>query len=198
MFDLASTISPKGLKLFDLVKALGGVSEDDFIDACPGPFLLQVPMQGGVIPEAQPRGGPTAKFDANLIHDPSGTIAISRSSIMKLQRSSDVESAILHLVIARGDGPKITIGRADDCDVTLGEATVSKKHAEISQAMGNYMLCDLGSHNGTFIDGTRLEPEKPMRVDGLQNLWFSSYRAVFLLPEQLYQLASNLRKKRGG
>lgn len=198
MFDLASTISPKGLKLFDLVKALGTVGEDDFIDACPGPFLLQVPMQGTVIPEAQPKGGPTQKFDAGAIADPSGTIAISRSSIMKLQRSSDVESAILHLLINRGDGSKVSLGRADDCDVILGEATVSKKHAEITQAMGNYLLADLGSHNGTFIDGNRLEAEQPTRIDGLQNLWFSSYRAVFLLPEQLFQLAANLRKKRGG
>ena len=92
----------------------------------------------------------------------------------------------------------MVLGRADDCDVVLGEPTVSKRHAEVTQAMGNYLLSDLNSHNGTFIDGNRLEPEKPTRIDGLQNLWFSSYRAVFQLPEQHYQLASNLRKKRGG
>ena len=52
---------------------------------------------------------------------------------------------------------KIIIGRDKNCDIVLPEVTVSSKHAEISKISDEvYLLRDLGSTNGTYINGDKL------------------------------------------
>lgn len=51
----------------------------------------------------------------------------------------------------------VVIGRADDADITIQEETVSRKHARITP-MGLYLeVEDLGSSNGTIVDGESAE-----------------------------------------
>jgi len=52
----------------------------------------------------------------------------------------------------------LTIGRQAGVQLLLDEATISRRHAEISYANGQYILQDLGSSNGTFVNDLRLEP----------------------------------------
>ena len=49
--------------------------------------------------------------------------------------------------------PRVTLGRADDSDVAVRGAGVSRKHAEIVRSAVGYHLRDLGSTNGTFVNG---------------------------------------------
>ncbi len=54
-------------------------------------------------------------------------------------------------------GGKVTaIGRALDNDLILESSDVSRHHARIEQATGGFRLIDLGSTNGTFVNGQRL------------------------------------------
>jgi pSer/pThr/pTyr-binding forkhead associated (FHA) protein len=80
---------------------------------------------------------------------------------------TDNESAMTaRLLLLSGDGwrqeyrlakPETFIGRADDCDIVLDYASVSRQHARIEQDEGgNYRLADCGSTNGTFLNGRRL------------------------------------------
>jgi hypothetical protein len=48
------------------------------------------------------------------------------------------------------------LGRAADVDVPLDDAGVSRRHAEIHVTDGRYRVVDLGSTNGTFLDGERV------------------------------------------
>ncbi|HEU5226289.1 MAG TPA: FHA domain-containing protein, partial [Ktedonobacteraceae bacterium] len=48
------------------------------------------------------------------------------------------------------------IGRQPGVYMLIDEGSVSRRHAEIIHANGKYMLQDLGSTNGTFVNGTRL------------------------------------------
>ncbi|MBL8860326.1 MAG: FHA domain-containing protein [Planctomycetes bacterium] len=48
-------------------------------------------------------------------------------------------------------------GRADDCAVRLHDASVSRRHARLEQTVAGWSLVDLGSRNGLFLDGARLE-----------------------------------------
>ena len=50
----------------------------------------------------------------------------------------------------------ISIGRASDCTIVINDTTVSKMHAEIILENGNISLKDLGSTNGTFVNGNKL------------------------------------------
>jgi ABC-type multidrug transport system ATPase subunit len=51
----------------------------------------------------------------------------------------------------------ITIGRTSDSDLIVSDLGVSRKHAELRKSpSGRYQIIDLGSHNGTFVNGARV------------------------------------------
>lgn len=51
----------------------------------------------------------------------------------------------------------VRIGRAPDCEVQLENAAVSRYHCEISRHGGVLRLRDLGSNNGTVLNGVKVE-----------------------------------------
>jgi hypothetical protein len=50
----------------------------------------------------------------------------------------------------------LTIGRLPECTITLADTNVSRKHAEVRPEGAGFMLSDLGSTNGTFVNGARI------------------------------------------
>jgi len=52
--------------------------------------------------------------------------------------------------------PRITVGRHPDNDLCLANPTVSKRHAELVWSEGELRFRDLGSTNGTFLNGRRI------------------------------------------
>jgi pSer/pThr/pTyr-binding forkhead associated (FHA) protein len=51
----------------------------------------------------------------------------------------------------------ILIGRIADCDVRVKDETVTRGHARIDHEDGRYWVTDLGSDNGTYVNGRRIE-----------------------------------------
>ncbi len=51
----------------------------------------------------------------------------------------------------------LVIGRSRDCDVTLDDPNISRRHAEIRQENGGHVVVDLGSTNGIEVNGSRVE-----------------------------------------
>ncbi len=62
--------------------------------------------------------------------------------------------------------PSHVVGRvaAPRCSLTLDEPYVSGVHAELRWMGAAWELKDLGSRNGTYLDGRRLEPSAPHRI----------------------------------
>lgn len=63
----------------------------------------------------------------------------------------------------------VVIGRADGVDLPLGDTRVSRQHARVNTAGRHLILIDLGSRNGTFVNGervrrARLKPGDQIRV----------------------------------
>ena len=54
------------------------------------------------------------------------------------------------------DQSLITLGAIDDNDMVLNEETVSRYHGKVVQEEDGYVLVDLNSTNGTFINGVRI------------------------------------------
>src|SRR5262249_29627122 len=55
------------------------------------------------------------------------------------------------------DQPEQVIGRAATCAIRLNDDGVSRSHARILLEGGDYILEDLGSVNGTFLNGAQIE-----------------------------------------
>ena len=66
-------------------------------------------------------------------------------------------------------GRCLIVGRSADCDVTLADQSVSRRHCAVEAAGGALAVTDLGSVNGTFVNGravgtSRLAPGDLLRV----------------------------------
>jgi hypothetical protein len=53
-------------------------------------------------------------------------------------------------------GASLTVGRGLDCDIVLNDASVSRKHFRLDETASGYRMVDLGSGNGTKVNGIRL------------------------------------------
>ena len=60
--------------------------------------------------------------------------------------------------VSLGDRP-VTIGRQSDSTIPLNDQNVSRRHAQIAPGRGAYVVSDLGSTNGTMVNGTRISME---------------------------------------
>ncbi len=56
----------------------------------------------------------------------------------------------------------VVIGRAPDADVRVGDAAASRRHAVLTVADGEVQVDDLGSHNGTRVNGERVGAPRPL------------------------------------
>jgi hypothetical protein len=70
-----------------------------------------------------------------------------------------------------GDGRRVpiadgglSIGRLPECDVVLADGNVSRRHAEVRLVDGRYMAVDLGSTNGTKVNGSPLTAPRELQA----------------------------------
>jgi hypothetical protein len=61
----------------------------------------------------------------------------------------------------------LTVGRSRECDVVLGEETVSRFHAELRHDDDAWVVRDLDSTNGTWLNGSRVREARVSRGDVL-------------------------------
>lgn len=53
-------------------------------------------------------------------------------------------------------GPNLVIGRGDTCEICIEAGLLSRQHARVEVRDGRCLIEDLGSTNGTFVNGTRI------------------------------------------
>jgi FHA domain-containing protein/zinc ribbon protein len=132
-----------------------------------------------------------SKCGALLVKDEAGT----ETTMTYVPDEGDDESSALEdmgvkgpaLVVRSGggrqgetfllEGDRTMIGRSPDCEIFLDDVTVSRKHAVLHRRDDAFVIEDLGSLNGTFVNRRRIESGE---LDDDDELQIGKYRLTFL------------------
>jgi hypothetical protein len=118
--------------------------------------------------EAGPGAGPAGEQLREAVEEPTRVVG----------RVVEEEAPRAYLVVVEGEergasfpleGTVTLVGRLPECDVRLRDRGVSRRHLQISRIGPDFVLADLGSTNGTYVNGrrvrtARLAPGDTVRV----------------------------------
>jgi predicted component of type VI protein secretion system len=79
----------------------------------------------------------------------------------------------------------VTIGRDARNDLTFESASVSRDHAAVVVRDGRWYVEDRGSFNGTFLNGTRVQPGTPLPLRHADRIGIGAETVLFSWPAQL-------------
>jgi pSer/pThr/pTyr-binding forkhead associated (FHA) protein len=119
--------------------------------------VVEVPLP----PEPETKDVPDAPPPKQEALLPEMTIAVGARSASPLANLARLKHAQPRLVLATKERRAVleiskteaTVGRDPQSDVVIDHGTVSKRHAEIRLIDGTFFVRDLGTVNGTFVDG---------------------------------------------
>ncbi|MBL4845611.1 MAG: FHA domain-containing protein [Planctomycetes bacterium] len=181
--DLAASLllPPVGIFWGDLVGVLRSIPRDNFLAVNPSSFLLELPESARKLPLL-----PASVRERR-------TFVEQR---LKILAQEDLSGARVHYLAPKGNesvsGTGLTkalvVGRKQGAGVVIDVNTVSKRHAELRVGVRGWSLADLDAANGTFIEGRRMPAGRALPITSGMVVEFSSYRALFLAPEDVYEL----------
>jgi Protein of unknown function (DUF3662)/FHA domain len=107
-----------------------------------------------------------------------GTSAISADEAKRHGLAREIVEVVLddETYPLEGRGPW-TVGRSQECDIVVSDPNVSRKHARLSRADNGFVVEDLGSTNGTLLDGAPIDRE---RIESGDELTFGQTIARFV------------------
>src|SRR6267143_2589879 len=122
-------------------------------------------------PPANPQPGPAASAPSAVPPPPPKGERL-RETVHGVPATPRASGAPLASFLVRGGAlkgqrlsvktPVVNIGRADYNDLVLPDESVSTTHAKLQRREGVWVLVDLDSTNGTFIDGDQIKGEAPL------------------------------------
>lgn len=183
-------------KLRDFVS---GVSLSEFTETAAHPFLVGKELYDGELSKkagANTSGTSTMMFNVADLRD---HIDARRpnSKLEKTPEETDEKTygGITHAVYIlrkrRFSSPDennlIKIGRAKDNDIVIADFVISKNHAQIVIFHDMYFVMDLGSTNGTKVNGRQVAPGMKVQLQTNSTLAFGRYCFVFAHPLQVYR-----------
>ena len=126
-----------------------------------------------------PEPSPTKVFKAPV----AATAAVSAEEAEELGLAHEARAFLSvagkrHELAADG----AVLGRSRECDITLEDANVSRRHAEVRHEDGAWWIVDLGSTNGMEVNGERVERGGRARLNHEDRLVLGQTELVFEQP----------------
>ena len=113
--------------------------------------------------DEQPDASVTPLLPSGPGHPQGAYAPVGYSAAWSGRPSPPAPPAPAPLDFPRGSGTTFTIGRTQDCDLRISDMSVSRRHAELTRGEDGWLLSDLGSHNGTRINGWLVREPVPLR-----------------------------------
>jgi pSer/pThr/pTyr-binding forkhead associated (FHA) protein len=95
----------------------------------------------------------------------------SGSAMLLVQRGPDAGARFLL------DTDVVTVGRHPDSDIFLDDISVSRRHATFTRTAGQYVVSDLGSLNGSYVNRDRIDTD--VALSGGDEVQIGKYRLIF-------------------
>lgn len=94
------------------------------------------------------------------------------SAMLFVQRGPDAGARFLL------DTDTVTVGRHPDSEIFLDDISVSRRHATFGRQGDGYVVSDLGSLNGTYVNRDRIEGD--VALTGGDEVQFGKYRLIYI------------------
>ena len=93
------------------------------------------------------------------------------SAMLLVQRGPDAGARFLL------DTDVVTVGRHPDSDIFLDDISVSRRHATFTRTANGYVISDLGSLNGSYVNRDRIDND--VVLSGGDEVQIGKYRLIF-------------------
>ena len=135
------------------------------------PVFYQPRTSGGGVSDDTSPGHPMgrANSEATMAGVGSNLVPYIRISF---QNTADNE-------VLKLEGHLWVAGRDPNCEIAIDSAHVSRKHFELARTNEGFYLTDLGSSNGTKINGQTIPPHEPTRVESGDEISIKSVEMAF-------------------
>lgn len=173
------------LDLIEVLLASAAASEEQFVSEHPHPMLMPEKVRSGLLQSRRGEAG-------------TGTLAVGPRQPGQSEELSSGQILVLRKEVHQGRldrfdqgaefGTWIHIGRQSSSDVMINDFSVSKEHAQVRRHGSDYEIQDLGSSNGSELNGQALVPLEPTVVQSGDLLRLGRIELVFLLGPELYRL----------
>ena len=131
----------------------------------------------GAALQKDPRKRPAcADVMIECLHGRTDCRAMLAPSSVAIKERAGFELIVMEQVITLADGEYL-VGRADGVPISINASSVSRHHARIVIKDGEASIEDLGSKNGTWVGGTRIDD--PTLLSDLEEISFGRVRAIF-------------------
>jgi pSer/pThr/pTyr-binding forkhead associated (FHA) protein len=142
-----------------------------FCAQCGTPLTAPMDVTTGMLPTAP---DPTGDGDERIDTDGVRSDLSPGTALLVSVRGPNVGARFLL------DKELVTVGRHPESDIFLDDITVSRRHAEFRRTESTFLVADVGSLNGTYVNGTRTEGQELVHGDLVQ---VGKFRLKALIPE---------------
>jgi hypothetical protein len=182
-FSLDDMIRAPGKACYaTLTKLVSGYSRDEFVELVHSFALVGSAIRDGDV--AAPKVAQMRGIERTFLFVPSLREMFVEGATLEqcifLLRKSPAGRSVAEL-------RRFTIGRSKDNDLVMMDFAISRAHAELSLTDSYYVIRDLGSSNGTRVNGRLVEGAPAIVRDG-DVLSFGRYEFQLLSSASLYDL----------
>ncbi len=171
-----------------LMTLASACDRERFVDIVSCSSLVGSAIRNGEIHSRKPQGGnsfstPTFLFKSAEVASFVNGMPLAQSIfVLRKERSLNTGPNFVHF----------NIGRATDNDIRIVDFAISRQHARVNFNGRHYSVADLGSQNGTKVNGIPVSDLPRELVDG-DIISLARYEFCFMSPDSLY----NCLRERG-